>query len=320
MYDLNISVPNITSTKYSSDNRFLLLKNYLEELNETLSFALADRSANEIISLKNDIIATKEKSDNDAVKLKAQSVKRFNELKEQIIRTAEEIESSYTSALEKSEKEILGTVSAEYLTKSEHGEYKNSVDTAIHQTAERISILSENTDEVRADLENFKNTARSEIAVQADAILSQVESQFYAKTDGVELENRISSQIIQTEKNITENFSDDIAVLSQDISSVGGAVSELVSDLDVYIRRGELEKNVYGIEIGRSDSNIKARFTNDRLSFHQGASEVAYVSGSSLYITNADVLDYLRIGNSSQGYFLFDTTTNGLEVRWIDGN
>lgn len=320
MYDLNISVPNITSTKYSSDNRFLLLKNYLEELNETLSFALADRSANEIISLKNDIIATKEKSDNDAVKLKAQSVKRFNELKEQIIRTAEEIESSYTSALEKSEKEILGTVSAEYLTKSEHGEYKNSVDTAIHQTAERISILSENTDEVRTDLENFKNTARSEIAVQADAILSQVESQFYAKTDGVELENRISSQIIQTEKNITENFSDDIAVLSQDISSVGGAVSELVSDLDVYIRRGELEKNVYGIEIGRSDSNIKARFTNDRLSFHQGASEVAYVSGSSLYITNADVLDYLRIGNSSQGYFLFDTTTNGLEVRWIDGN
>jgi hypothetical protein len=94
----------------------------------------------------------------------------------------------------------------------------------------------------------------------------------------------------------------------------------LVSDLDVYIRRGELEENVYGIEIGRSDSNIKARFTNDRLSFYQGASEVAYISGSSLYITNADVLDYLRIGNSSQGYFLFDTTSNGLEVRWIDGN
>ena len=319
MYDLNLSVPNITSPKYSSDNRFLLLKNYLQELNETLSFALADRSANEIISLKKEITATKEKGNNDAVKLKAQSIKRFNELKEQIIRTAEEIESSYTSALEKSEKEILSTVSADYLTKSEHGEYKSSVDTAIQQTSERITILSENTDEVKADLESFKNTARSEIAVQADAIISQVESQYYSKTDGVELENRISSQITQTEKNITENFSEDIALLSQDISSVGGVVSELVSDLDVYIRRGELEENVYGIEIGRSDSNIKARFTNDRLSFYQGASEVAYISGSSLYITNADVLDYLRIGNSSQGYFLFDTTSNGLEVRWIDG-
>ncbi len=320
MYDLNLSVPNITSSKYSSDNRFLLLKNYLEELNETLSFALSDLSVNEIISLKKDITATKEKGNTDAVKLKAQNIKRFNELKEQIIRTAEEIESSYTSALERSEIEILGTVSAEYLTKSEHGEYKNTVDTTIQQTSDRISILSENTDEVKADLESFKNTARSEIAVQADAIISQVESQYYGKTDGIELENRISSQITQTEKNITENFSENIALLSQDISSVGGVVSELVSDLDVYIRRGELEENVYGIEIGRSDSNIKARFTNDRLSFYQGASEVAYISGSSLYITNADVLDYLRIGNSSQGYFLFDTTSNGLEVRWIDGN
>ena len=44
------------------------------------------------ISLKKEITATKEKGNNDAVKLKAQSIKRFNELKEQIIRTAEEIE------------------------------------------------------------------------------------------------------------------------------------------------------------------------------------------------------------------------------------
>jgi hypothetical protein len=88
----------------------------------------------------------------------------------------------------------------------------------------------------------------------------------------------------------------------------------------VFIRRGELESGVYGIEIGRSDSPVRARFTNDRLSFYQGKSEVAYISGSSLYITNADVLDFLRIGNSLDGYFLFDTTSNGLEVRWIDGD
>ena len=118
----------------------------------------------------------------------------------------------------------------------------------------------------------------------------------------------------------TEAFSENIASVEKDLSTVGGEVQELVSSLDVYIRRGMLEDDVYGIEIGRSDSNIKARFTNDRLSFYQGVSEVAYISGSSLYITNADVLDYLRIGNSAHGYFLFDTTSNGLEVRWIDGN
>ena len=29
MYDLNLTVPNITAEKYSNDNRFLLLKNYI---------------------------------------------------------------------------------------------------------------------------------------------------------------------------------------------------------------------------------------------------------------------------------------------------
>ena len=111
-----------------------------------------------------------------------------------------------------------------------------------------------------------------------------------------------------------------LSSFSEDLSSVGGEVKELASSLDVYIRRGELEEGVYGIEIGRSDSNIKARFTNDRLSFYQGLSEVAYVSGSNLYITRAEILDYLKIGNSTDGYFTFDVSENGLEVMWSGGN
>ena len=51
MYDLNLSVPDFTAKKYSNDNRFLLLKNYLYELNETLSFALDSKRNDEIISL-----------------------------------------------------------------------------------------------------------------------------------------------------------------------------------------------------------------------------------------------------------------------------
>ncbi len=43
MYDLNLNIPNITSDKYSNERRFLMLKNYLYELNETLSFALAGK-------------------------------------------------------------------------------------------------------------------------------------------------------------------------------------------------------------------------------------------------------------------------------------
>ncbi len=52
MYDLNLSVPDITSRKYSNDNRFLLLKNYLYELNEALSHALDIKEISRVSELE----------------------------------------------------------------------------------------------------------------------------------------------------------------------------------------------------------------------------------------------------------------------------
>lgn len=320
MYDLNLFVPNITSQKYSTDNRFALLKNYLYELNEVLALVLGEQHENQIMILQNKVQQSNEQSEKYAIALKKENVTKFNTLKEQIIRTAESIESEYKSEISKTQEEILAEVERTYTTKSEYGEYTSQVDTSLKQTAEEIALLSENTEEVRTDLESFKDTTRSELSLQSSAIISRVENEFQSKTQADEMESRISSQITQATDSVTETFSKDIAVLIDDVSTVGGTVTELVSSLDVYIRRGELSEGVYGIEIGRSDSHIKARFTNDRLSFYQGVSEVAYISGSTLYISNADVLDYLRIGNATQGYFLFDTTQNGLEVRWVDGN
>jgi hypothetical protein len=320
MYDLNLFVPNITSQKYSTDNRFALLKSYLYELNETLALVLGEQYGNQITYLQNRVEQADINSEKNAIALKKENVTKFNNLKEQIIRTAENIESEYKSEISKTQDEILAEVERSYTTKSEHGDYISQVDAKFQQTADEIALLSENSESVRTDFENFKDTSRSEISLQSSAIISRVENEFQSKTQAEEMESRISSQITQANNTVTESFSKDIAVISEDLSTVGGTVTELVSSLDVYIRRGELSEGVYGIEIGRSDSHIKARFTNERLSFYQGVSEVAYISGSTLYISNADVLDYLRIGNSAQGYFLFDTTQNGLEVRWIDGN
>lgn len=320
MYDLNLSVPNFTSPKYSNDNRFLLLKNYLYELNETLSFALGDKPQPEIQNLKKEIDTGKGEEKQNIIRLKNDSKKRFEELKNQIIRTAEEIEMDYSAAISQSEREILQTAQGEFATKTEFGEYKNQVDTELLQTAEGISANAKTTEEISADLESYKKTNNAQLTIQAEEILSQVENIYSAKTDLGDLEERISSQISQTAEGITETFSESLSSFSEDLSSVGGEVKELASSLDVYIRRGELEEGVYGIEIGRSDSNIKARFTNDRLSFYQGLSEVAYVSGSNLYITRAEILDYLKIGNSTDGYFTFDVSENGLEVMWSGGN
>lgn len=220
MYDLNLSVPNITAEKYSTDNRFLLLKNYLYELNETLSCALIDKSQEEIEAVKKEIEKGNNQEKESIIRLNSQSKKRFKKLKEQIITTSEEI-------------------------------------------------------------------------------LSHVEE-----------------YVSHTEQSITDTFSESLSNMSEDLSTLGG----WVSSLGVYIRTGELEEGVSGIEIGRGDSGIKARFINDRISFLHGHSEVAYVSGDKLCITRAQIFDCLKIGNSTDGCFTFNASENGLEVMWSDGN
>lgn len=320
MYDLNMMVPDLTSAVYTQENKFRLLKNYLYELNDTLSYALSDRTAGEISTVINSIDRDKKENETKVRQLNAQSIKRFNELKEQILSTAEDIEKNYRIYTEAQKNEIMQGVEGTYVARSEFGEYKNQADTAVKQNENAITLISQNVDELSDSVSAYRDATRSEMYLQSDSILSKAEELYTTKSDSEELENRISSQMLQSSKDITESFSRSLSVMNEDISSVGGNFAELVSELDVYIRRGELDENVYGIEIGRSDSGIKARFTNDRLSFYQGITEVAYISGSSLYITNAHVLDYLKLGNTDDGFFMLDVTGNGLEVRWINGN
>lgn len=320
MYDLNLSVPNISTTKYSDDEKFYLLKNYLYELNETLSYALSNvDSSNLSTGLKIEIENVK----NDASEihnLKQDSLQRFNELKNKIIITANEIFENCNTEIEKTEKEILLKAESDFVAKSQFGEYKNEVNTSIKENSQAIELNANNIESTLNDLEHYKIQNNSDISIQASAIISQVENLFTKKSDLEDFSESVSSQITQNSENITEVFSECISKIDNDLLDLENNVSELVYSLDAYIKRGELESGVYGIEIGRSDSNIKARFTNDKLSFMQSGVEVAYISKNNLYITRAEITDYFKIGNSSVGCFIFDVTDNGLEVKWSYGS
>ena len=320
MYDLNLSVPNISTTKYSDDEKFYLLKNYLYELNETLSYALSNvDSSNLSTGLKIEIENVK----NDASEihnLKQDSLQRFNELKNKIIITANEIFENCNTEIEKTEKEILLKAESDFVAKSQFGEYKNEVNTSIKENSQAIELNANNIESTLNDLEHYKIQNNSDISIQASAIISQVENLFTKKSDLEDFSESVSSQITQNSENITEVFSECISKIDNDLLDLENNVSELVYSLDAYIKRGELESGVYGIEIGRNDSNIKARFTNDKLSFMQSGVEVAYISKNNLYITRAEITDYFKIGNSSVGCFIFDVTDNGLEVKWSYGS
>lgn len=320
MYDLNLSVPNISTSKYSDNEKFQLLKNYLYELNDALSYALGNIDTSNFSDSVKIKIDSLEKTENNYKKIKEDAVEKFNSLKNKIIITADEIFQDCKTEIETSEKEILLIAEGEFVAQSEFGEYKNEAATSIKENAEAILLNAGNIETITNDFENYKVSNNAEINIGATAIISQVENLFAKKSELDEFSEKISSQITQSAENISENFTTKLSVVKEDISTLGGNVSELIYSIDAYIKRGELESGIYGIEIGRSDSNIKARFTNEKLSFIQGDTEVAYISGNNLYILRAEITDYLKIGNSNNGYFIFDVTENGLEVRWSYGS
>ena len=313
-------MPNISASKYSDDEKFYLLKNYLYELNECLSFALSNIDYSNLKeSIKNKI---EEKSEEKISyeKIIKENKEKFENLKNKIIITADEIFENCKSEIKNSENEILGKVQNDFLAISEFGEYKSETTSIIKENADAITLNSSNIETANNNLENYKSENNSELNLRAEAIISQVENIFAKKSEYDEFTEIISSQITQTSKNITENFENSVLSAKEDISTLGGTVSELIYSLNTYIKRGELESGVYGIEIGRSDSNIKARFTNEKLSFLQGTTEVAYISGNNLYILRAEIIDYIKIGDIEKGYFIFDVTDSGLEVKWSYGN
>ena len=220
-------MPNISTSKYSDDEEFYLLKNHLYELNECLSVALNNinnsNTENQNI-IKNDENKNKNKEKSDELILYKKSIKenreKIEELKNKIIITADEVFKNCLTEIEKNEEEIFLKAQNEFLSLSEFGEYKSENASIIKESADAITLNSTNIENTKNNLENYKLQNNTELNLRAEAIISQVESIFAKKSEYDEFTETISSQISQTTKNITENFETKIMSAKEDISTL----------------------------------------------------------------------------------------------------
>lgn len=125
----------------------------------------------------------------------------------------------------------------------------------------------------------------------------------------------------ETSRRIEENsqYTKDVFVNVQEISSSLSEVENIVLETNAYIKSGELDTDeegrpIVGIEVGETNDGVfsrYARFTSERLSFfNNNGIEIAYVSGQKLYITEAEIT-----GNLTLGKYEIDTS-DGLIFRW----
>lgn len=168
----------------------------------------------------------------------------------------------------------------------------------------RISVLAASEDAL-GDLseivnENNANTAsliQSSIEQTKSSIISQVSASYYTKTEAEELMAQMSTQFAQTENSFEMQFNSLRAIVDQ----VNESADANYSNIQKYIRFVDghivigVEGNPFSLDIG-----------NDRISFMQNNSEIAYISNHEFYITSGIITQNLRIG-----YFEFRPRSNG---------
>ena len=99
-------------------------------------------------------------------------------------------------------------------------------------------------------------------------------------------------------------------------------IDEQLRNTNAWIRTGELDSGVFGMEVGEHTTvggvetyNKYARFTANGIYFYlpEVSEAVAWMTGNKLYITNAQITNSLNLG----GYDIAVDQNGGINFRWV---
>lgn len=137
----------------------------------------------------------------------------------------------------------------------------------------------------------------SSISQTVNNIMSEVSEQYYAKWDTEELVSPVSIQVEQTAAAVEIRFEQ----FYQNLSDIANGTDAQFTEIAKYIRF--VDGNIILGEVG---NQITLRIENDRISFLNNNTEVAYFSNNKLYVTDGEFLNKLQLGN-----FAFIPRSNG---------
>lgn len=143
---------------------------------------------------------------------------------------------------------------------------------------------------------NAEKQMQSEIQKTNESIRMEVSEDYYKKDQTDDLLGTISTALDQTKDSFLMQFNS----FQADLENINADNSAKFQELYQYIRfKGG------SIELGETGNMITLTIENDRISFKQSGQEIAYMSNNQLFITDANIVTSLRVGN-----FIFSLRPN----------
>lgn len=158
-----------------------------------------------------------------------------------------------------------------------------------------------------ARIDNAVKITGSQIGKEKDALRTEISEKYYDKENLDSQFGEISTKLEQTKNSFNFEFTNFKADIDSSIKQNNVSFNEIHK----YIRF--IDGNIY---LGAEDNPIQLIEKNDRISFVQAGSEVAYFSNNKMYVNDGQFNNTLRIGN-----FEFSPRPNGsLDFKKWSGN
>lgn len=149
---------------------------------------------------------------------------------------------------------------------------------------EKVETIENNyvaNEEVASEIETLK----SMISQTADSITMGI-LQEYATND------QVTEAVGTLYTQLKDSFEFAFTTIETSINESDANTRQEFEELRKYIRFEDGD-----IILGQSDNELRLRIENDRITFLDGVTEVAYISNHKLHITEAEILDSIMIGN-----------------------
>lgn len=144
---------------------------------------------------------------------------------------------------------------------------------------------------------NLEQNFEASITKTETEIRSTVAESYALKDDMDTLISDVRMEVVQTK----ESFGLEYTIFRQDLDAAANGTDAQFEEIRKYIRFPDGK-----ILLGEVGNELELQIANDRISFLQGGAEVAYFSNRKLYVTDAQILHSLQLGN-----FAFMPRANG---------
>lgn len=165
------------------------------------------------------------------------------------------------------------TIEADYVTNEAVGEV---IESELTSNPNITNIINEVVSSNTSILQNAEN------------IIMTALQDYVATSDFETFQQTISTQFEQTANAFNFNFTN----LTSQINNLNGDTQAQFQEISKYIRFED-----GNIILGEAGNEITLKIENDRISFLQNNSEVAYLSNNKLVVTDGEFLNSLIIGN-----------------------